>query len=581
MIEARGIINRIRLATGLILFVFLLTHFLNHALGLVSLAAMEHGRQPFLGLWRNLISTVVLYAALSAHLGLALWSVYRRRSLRMPAWEATQLVVGLLIPPLLAIHIIGTRLANAIYGTQDTYTYELLVLWVFQPMTGLRQAIVLVVAWLHGCIGLHFWLRLRPWYPRALPFAYAAAVLVPVLGLLGFAAAGREVERLAGDPAWLEQAELVIGFPDEAGVAFLYAIERWFLIAFAAALIGTLAARSLRRWLNRRRAIAVVYPDGRRVEIQAGTTILEASRIAGIPHASVCGGRGRCSTCRVRISEGLDRLPPASDQERKVLERVGAPPNVRLACQTRPASAVAVVPVLPPTATTRDAQPRPGYLQGHEEEIAVLFADLRAFTQLAEHKLPYDVVFLLNRYFRAMGTAVEEAGGQLDKFIGDGVMALFGVGGRPAEGCRQALDAARAMSESLGELNQSLTHDIAEPLRIGIGIHAGPAIVGEMGHGRATSVTAIGDTVNTASRLEALTKEYGCQLVFSEAVSDHARLDVERFERHDIAIRGRAEMLAIRVVADARDLPGRIAGAPAAGGRKAGGAAAGLAKSPA
>jgi adenylate cyclase len=213
------------------------------------------------------------------------------------------------------------------------------------------------------------------------------------------------------------------------------------------------------------------------------------------------------------------------------------------------------VPLLPPTASPRDARPRPGYLQGHEEEIAILFADLRAFTQLAEHKLPYDVVFLLNRYFRAMGTAVEGAAGQLDKFIGDGVMALFGVGGRSGEGCRQALVAARAMAVNLEELNRTLTHDLAEPLRIGIGIHVGPAIVGEMGHGRATSVTAVGDSVNTASRLEALTKDYHCQLVISEDVALRAGVDVGQFPQHEITIRGRREPLAIRVIADARDLP--------------------------
>src|SRR5262249_7709615 len=251
------------------------------------------------------------------------------------------------------------------------------------------------------------------------------------------------------------------------------------------------------------------------------------------------------------------------EQDRKVLDRVGAPPNVRLACQTRPTANVAVVPVLPPTASPRDAQPRPGYLQGHEEEIAVLFADLRAFTRMAEHKLPYDVVFLLNRYFRAMGTAVEAAGGRLDKLIGDGVMALFGVGGRPTDGCRRALAAARRMSEGMRELNRSLANDVAEPLRIGIGIHAGPAIVGEMGHGRATSVTAVGDTVNTASRLETLTKEYNCQLVISDAVARYAQIDVEGFERHDIEIRGRLEPLTIRVIGDAQSLVSDIADAAA------------------
>ncbi|HTO81921.1 MAG TPA: adenylate/guanylate cyclase domain-containing protein [Methylomirabilota bacterium] len=569
MTDSRRIVARLRLGSGLVLFAYLLMHFANHALGLVSLDALAWGRDWFLAVWRNAVGTTALYGAFATHMGLAFWSIYRRRSLRMPASEATQLVVGVLIPPLLAIHIIGTRLAHELYGTQDSYIYELLILWVFRPWSGVQQAIVLAVAWLHGCIGLHFWLRLKPWYGRALPLAYGAALLIPLLGFLGFAVGGRDVARLAQDPAWLAQATAAIRFPDEAAVDHLYALEHWFWFGFALALAGVFAARALRRWLTRRRAVAVIYPDGRLVEIQPGTTILEASRMAGIPHASVCGGRGRCSTYRVRISEGLKRLSAASEAERRVLDRVGAPPNVRLACQTRPLAAVSVVPLLPPTATPRDAQARPGYLQGHEEEIAVLFADLRAFTELSEHKLPYDVVFLLNRYFRAMGTAVETAGGQLDKFIGDGVMALFGVGGRPADGCRQALAAARAMADNLHELNRSLTHDIEAPLRIGIGIHVGPAIVGEMGHGRATSVTAVGDTVNTASRLETLTKEYRCQLVISDAVGGYAALDVTAFARHEIAIRGRKEPLTIRVIGDARTLPETPAPPRAARGQNA------------
>jgi adenylate cyclase len=163
-------------------------------------------------------------------------------------------------------------------------------------------------------------------------------------------------------------------------------------------------------------------------------------------------------------------------------------------------------------------------------------------------------VFVLNRYFRAMGLAVENTGGRLDKFIGDGVMALFGIGANPGEGCRQALAAAKAMAENLQEINQALQHDLNEPLRIGIGIHAGPAIVGEMGHGHATSITAIGDAVNTASRLEALTKDYGCQLIVSETVAHHAGLDTAGRERHDIEIRGRREPMAIYAIADAHGL---------------------------
>ncbi|HYD98997.1 MAG TPA: adenylate/guanylate cyclase domain-containing protein, partial [Alphaproteobacteria bacterium] len=179
------------------------------------------------------------------------------------------------------------------------------------------------------------------------------------------------------------------------------------------------------------------------------------------------------------------------------------------------------------------------------------FADLRGFTQLADGKLPYDIVFILNRYFAAMGRAVEAAGGQVDKFIGDGVMALFGLEGDAEAACRKALDAARGMAEQLDDMNRSLAGDLREPLRIGIGIHVGPAIVGEMGWGRTVNLTAIGDSVNTASRLEALTKEFRCQLVVSEDVARRAGLPMDRCETHEIAVRGKRGTMRVLAVPDA------------------------------
>ncbi len=553
--QAAFVVRRARLASGLVLFAYLATHFLNHALGLASLADMEWGRGWFLLLWRNVPGTVVLYGALIVHVMLAWWALYRRRTLRMPVWEAVQLVLGLMVPPLLVIHVLGTRLSHEFFDTNDTYAYVVLVQWVFQPWAGARQIAVLLVAWGHGCVGLHFWLRLRPWYGAWAPYFYSVVLLLPVAAILGFVAAGREVARLFQDEAWFASLQAEVNFPSAEAVAEIYRVEALFLWGYAAILALVLAARVARALVLRRRAVAIVYPDGREVVVPLGTTILDASRMAGIPHASVCGGRGRCSTCRVRVAGNLQSLPPASAEETKVLARVGAAPNVRLACQTRPTARVVVEPLLPATASPRDARPRPGYVQGHEEEIAIMFADLRAFTELSESKLPYDVVFLLNRYFRAMGTAIEGSGGHLDKFIGDGVMALFGVGGKTNEGCRNALLAARRMSENLEEMNRALAHDLDSPLRIGVGINVGAAIVGEMGFGRATTITAIGDSVNAASRLEALCKDYACQLIVAEDVALKAGIDLGAFARHETEIRGRKERVAIRVVPDARELP--------------------------
>jgi adenylate cyclase len=133
-------------------------------------------------------------------------------------------------------------------------------------------------------------------------------------------------------------------------------------------------------------------------------------------------------------------------------------------------------------------------------------------------------------------------------------MALFGIESDPRAASRAALDAARLMSERLGELNRSLRGELDQPLRIGIGIHIGPTIIGEMGYGSAIAMTAIGDAVNTASRLETLTKTYGCQLVVSEETVLRAGLDLSAFPRYEIEIRGKRDMLAVRTVASASDL---------------------------
>ena len=556
--EGWVVVRQARLFTSLVLFTYIATHLLNHAAGIVSLDAAEATRVWFLFLWRNAVGTTLLYGSLLTHLCLALWAVYRRRSLRMPPWEAAQLLLGLSIPPLLIDHIIGTRGLHQEGGLDDTYTYVTYVLWTLAPWKGIEQMAVITVAWLHGCIGLHFWLRLKPWYRRAVPLAYATALLLPTLGVAGFIAMGREVADLAQSSSWRKQAVADYRLDDQALLQQAGDASNIALGIFLGLLALTLLARVLRAWWMRRHGLVrITYPANQVVTIHPGTSVLEASRNARIPHASVCGGRGRCSTCRVRISVGVDALPAANDEERRVLTRVGAAPNVRLACQLRPTADLAVVPLLPPSATTADTVKRQKHLRGEEREVAILFADLRGFTRLSEGRLPYDLVFVLNRYFEAMGQAVERSGGLVDKFIGDGVMALFGVDQDPETACRNALAAAQAMAQRLTGLNESLAHELEEPLRIGIGIHVGPAIVGEMGYARATSITAIGDAVNTASRLEALTKEYGAQLVVSEEIARRSGISLDQFDKHHVDIRGRREPLEIRVIVRAADLPGR------------------------
>ena len=555
--------RRVRLWGGLTLFTYVLLHLSNHALGLISLGAMERGLTWALLLWRSPPGMVLLYSALITHLGLGLWALYRRRTLRMPAWEATQLVLGLAIPALLLAHIAGTRVTDALLGTTPSYARVLLFLWVFDPTAGVRQVCLLLIVWIHGCMGLHFWLRFRRWYPRVALAFFAVALLVPVLALLGFAAGAREaaalLARTPGLPRDLMRTPQPVTPAERARPG---EIQRAMLATYGTALIGVLIARVARERLRRRRGmIRVSYPERRDVLVPLGWSVLEASRFGRVPHASACGGRGRCSTCRIRVLGDLRALPAPSAAERRVLERVSAPPNVRLACQLRPAGDIAVIPLMPASLSAQAAALQVGARHGQEREIAVLFADLRGFTRLAEHRLPYDVVFFLNRYFEAVGTAVTDAGGIVNQFTGDGVMALFGVEKGAAAGCRQALVAAAAMVARVRELSQSLGDELESPLRIGIGIHSGPTVVGGMGYGQAFYLTAVGDTVHVAARLEALTKEYECELVISDAVATRAGVPTTELARHELTLRNRQAPLTVLVVDSAERLAGRLAGA--------------------
>ncbi|WP_262297283.1 adenylate/guanylate cyclase domain-containing protein [Microvirga sesbaniae] len=525
--------REIRLFTGLVLGAFLLTHFSNHALGLVSVEAMEAGRAWFNRLWRNPAGTVLLYGSVLAHFLLALLALYRRRTLRMPWREAAQLILGLSLPFLLIGHVVGTRIEWALTGHDSGYPEVVRNLWVLNPGIGARQAVALVIAWLHGCLGVYFWLRPKSWFPRAALLLYTGAVLVPVLALLGFAEAGREIA----------EAPARFGTPAPPSSDILPAAGPVLYAAFGGLIAAMLAARFIRSVPLWSRRVRVYYPNDQVATVPLGFSVLEASRSAGIPHLSVCGGRGRCSTCRVRVLDGHQRQPPPTPQERGTLARIKAGPNVRLACQFRPTHDVSVVPILSTGRNGVTALVRGGRAQGQEQDIAVLFCDLRGFTSLAERRLPFDTVFILNRYFESVGQAVEDAGGYIDKFIGDGVLALFGLKASPQQAARQALDAALRIKAALVHLNEEYASEFEHPLRIAMGLHAGPAIVGQMGYGQATSLTAVGDTINAASRLEGLAKELDVELVISEDLATRAGLDLSDRDRRIVQIRGRAAPL--------------------------------------
>ena len=538
-------VRSLRLSTGLVLATYLVLHMLNLALGLLSFDAMEAFRKVVTVIWYHPLGTFVLYASFLTHFLLALWSLYRRSNLRLKAWEATQLTLGLLILPLAASHMIGVRLRADLFGIVVTYPQVVAKYWL-NPILGWRQVLLIGIIWLHMSIGLHYWLRLKSWYPTALPYLYLAAAMLPVLALLGFLRAGLSIAPDLASPEWI--ARLFAPFKGQDDL--LAPLELWALGILAGLLLATLAARHIRRAIrNQYGSFRLSLESGRRLTAPVGVTMLEAIRGAGIPHASVCGGRGRCTTCRVRISKGLDTLPLPNETEKRALSRIDAPGNVRLACQTRPRRDLAVVPLLPPTASAQMAR-RLGAVQGSERTITVMFLDLRGSTALGERLLPYDTVFVLNRFFAEMSAALKETGGHYAQFNGDGLMALYGLESGVERGCREALAGAAAMFRRLEVLNETMAGEMGQPLRMGIGIHTGEAIVGTMGPPDAPTLTAVGDTVNVAARLEAETKTFTCRLVISQTTADGCGGDFSRFPRHSAALRGRHEPLPVYAIDD-------------------------------
>ena len=195
---------------------------------------------------------------------------------------------------------------------------------------------------------------------------------------------------------------------------------------------------------------------------------------------------------------------------------------------------------------------------GQERYLVNMFVDMRGSTKLAEKRLPFDTVFIVNRFLGAVSQAVLESGGMPNQFVGDGMLALFGLSTTRQEACRQALRAAAMIAANVDELNKFLEHDLREPIRFGIGINGGEVIVGDIGYRDHMVFTALGDAVNVAARLQDMTKSLACEVVVSDEVRATAGLSADALPQHDVEIRGRNEPMIVRTIADARMLPALV-----------------------
>jgi len=262
-------------------------------------------------------------------------------------------------------------------------------------------------------------------------------------------------------------------------------------------------------------------PDAIEIEAREGETLLSAALRAGLPLAHICGGRARCSTCRVIILEGHNNLHPPNAKERAIAAQLNFPPGVRLACQAVPLGPVKLRRLVLDDEDLEMSSlfikgVTPG-LAGVEKQIFIMFADIIGFTSFAEELLPYDVIHVLNRCFHRLGEVIARHGGHIDSYMGDGLMALFEAE-EPAAGALRAIRAGLEMLRAVRALGPYLTELFQRSFEIRLGLHYGQVVAGTLGAPGTKKLTVIGDAVNLASRIEAANKRAGTQFLISADV---------------------------------------------------------------
>ena len=286
-----------------------------------------------------------------------------------------------------------------------------------------------------------------------------------------------------------------------------------------------------------------VWPDEIDVAFDPEANLLTTLVDAGIPIDHLCGGRARCSTCRVFVSDGLDHVSDRNPAEAEMATKLDFPDAVRLACQaTMLGSAGVRRLVLDKTDERLVSQLGTPALfgpVGREVSVAVLFIDVVGYTKMAAALPPYDVLHLLNRFFSRMGDIVAENAGVIDNYMGDAVLALFGLHDEPDPVLSAVRSGLSALDAALN-LSRHIERAYSMSFQVRVGVDFGDAIFGLVGTGDSARETVIGDVVNVASRLESANKDTGTDMLVSDAVYELTASDVAYGKRFELGLRGKA-----------------------------------------
>jgi adenylate cyclase len=284
--------------------------------------------------------------------------------------------------------------------------------------------------------------------------------------------------------------------------------------------------------------------DNKTICASPDSTILEATLKAKINHMHVCGGNARCSTCRVYIMDGLSNCLPRNEKEKQLAEKLGFPQNIRLACQTKISGNITirrpVVDDLDVAIILKQFGNAPGTKLGQEKDLAILFTDIENYTPFAEAFPAYDVVHVLNRYYQTMNEIIVEHKGVISDVAGDGILALFGVIEDSKNPVFDAINAVRAMNTALMQFNEYLNQMYDRSFGIRAGINFGKVIVGNFDTGMMSKISAIGDAVNLASRIETANKDFGTQLLISQSAKEEIKGVVETHKMYRARLKGKS-----------------------------------------
>ncbi|HEY5573933.1 MAG TPA: adenylate/guanylate cyclase domain-containing protein [Anaerolineales bacterium] len=286
-------------------------------------------------------------------------------------------------------------------------------------------------------------------------------------------------------------------------------------------------------------------PDDKTVTVEAHETILQSAMRAGIPLTHDCGGKARCTTCRILILDGaMAYVSPRNEKEAVLAGQLGFEPIIRLACQTLVTGDIRIRRLVlddSDISLTRLAGPGSSTASvGSEKYLAILFADIRNFTHFAEKQLPYDVIHFLNRYFYHMRQVVERNKGYINNYMGDGLLALFGLDD-PANAAERAVHAGLEMLREMENLQPYIKQTYGQNLQMGVGIHYGDVVIGNLGNAASERSMVIGDAVNVASRIESCNKIASTRLLVSAAVYDQLGDRVTVGKKSNFTLKGKED----------------------------------------